>query len=105
MLASRREKKRASSRAKDQVSREAVWWTAFRATRETTKSAAMKIVAATGEWVAFSQTKKMGKLLCVSHGMLLVDCLTDRRAGGQVGWDILEEAHPVGLSREAWMLL
>lgn len=52
-----REKKRASSRAKDQVSREAVWWTALIATQEITNREAMNTVAAAGECVAFSQIK------------------------------------------------
>jgi hypothetical protein len=39
------------------VSLDAVWWTALKATAETTTRAAMKIVAAVGERVAFSQMK------------------------------------------------
>jgi hypothetical protein len=39
------------------VSREAVWWTALKATQEMTNREAMKTVAAAGEWVAFSQMK------------------------------------------------
>ena len=50
-----REPKRASSRANDQVIREAVWCTALIATQEMVKREAMKIVTAMGELVACVQ--------------------------------------------------
>ena len=49
------EPKRASSRANDQVIREAVWCTALSATQETAKREAMKTVPAMGELVACVQ--------------------------------------------------
>ena len=50
-----RDPNNALSRANDQVMREAVWCTAFRATKPTVKSAAMNTVLAMGEAVAWVQ--------------------------------------------------
>lgn len=67
---SQRLPKIASSRANDQVKREAVWWVALRAKKTAKRSRTVKTVAATSERDACRQISKIGTLPRVSVGML-----------------------------------